>query len=101
MNYYVLPIIENCIFAGANNGQTVNAYRSNYGSGVSVPTFERGNYKTTDLIENTNANQTFTGITEVPYSATELFVDPVNGNFRIKSGGDFKGKGVAGDPIWW
>ena len=86
--------IEKCIFAGANSGQSVQPFTSLHNN---FSYFE-GSYKTNDLIEG---GFKFTNITEVPLSATELFVDAEGGDFHIKEGVDFAGRGEAGDPRWW
>lgn len=91
--------IEKCIIAGQmaneNGGVPINATRSAY-SGLSYSF--AGSYKTNDWTEG---DRKFTGIAETPYSASDLFVDPLNGNFRIKSTANFAGKGIAGDPRWY
>ncbi|ADY53889.1 hypothetical protein Pedsa_3354 [Pseudopedobacter saltans DSM 12145] len=52
-------------------------------------------YKTNDLKFVSNA----TGFLDYDGSASQLFVDPSTGNFRIKDNG-FAGKSTSGDPRW-
>jgi len=86
--------VTNTIFAGSNNGQKLNATYSNY----STYFLFTSSYMTSDIIIDRYG---FTDIT--PYSGTseDLFVDPANGDFHLKSTAKFPGKETAGDPRWW
>ncbi len=87
--------VENLIVSGANGGVLLNSTNGNYGN---VNISYGGSYKTNDLKID---QRPLADISEVPLSAEELFVDPANGNFRIKPGTGFAGTGVAGDPRWF
>lgn len=87
-------LVTNSIFSGPNNGAKVNSGYNNYS------TFLLFNlcYQTSDFVTNANA---FTNISSYSGTSNDLFVDPINGDFHIKSGASFAGRGVAGDPRWY
>ncbi len=62
-----------------------------------VEAFALGSYKTADFVVNTG--YPLSGVSEYERSSTDLFVDPANGNFRIKDA-NFSGSSNAGDPRW-
>ena len=99
-------IVEKCIFAGANANTTgdVISSRPIYAINVDNTGLTFGDsYMTSDLLKDTGqgATRRFVNINDVTESAPDLFVDPDNGDFHIKTGVTFDGKGVAGDPRWW
>ena len=90
--------IKNCIFgfSGANVG--ANGYR-----GTAVPVIT-GSYYSTDYVDDPNpVGLTSTSLkskmTSYSGKSTDLWTDPVNGNFTLKDT-NFAGKGVAGDLRW-
>lgn len=87
--------IQNCIIAGPNGGMALNSTNGNY-SNISIS--YAGNYKTKDVV---NGTRPLTGISEIPLTIEDFFVDPENGDFHIKEGIGFAGTGVAGDPRWF
>ena len=62
-----------------------------------VEAFALGSYKTSDFVVNTG--YPLSGVSEYERASTDLFVDPANGNFRIKDA-NFSGASNAGDPRW-
>jgi len=88
---------SNNIFAGNNAGATVNSLSfdmTTTGLNVSFG----GSYSTTDLEINKYG---FADITYFPGTTYDLFVDPDNGDFTVKSDSGFGGRGTAGDPRWF
>ncbi len=87
--------VENCIFAGTNNSGLLRNT-----SGTYDVTFDYSScYETSDLpIEE---GYELTNISTLSLTYDELFVDPDNGDFHIKSGTGFAGTGVAGDERWF
>lgn len=86
--------MTNTIFAGDNTGQKMNHGYGNYSAWLDFS----GCYMTSDFPEG---DKKFGNITHLDYTTEELFVDPRNGDFHIKEGVTFRGKGKVGDPRWW
>lgn len=82
---------ENNIISGNNAGADLKSFSLSYEGSFA------GSYRTNDMSINTD----FPDITVYPGAATDLFVDPANGDFSIKEGAGFGGTGIAGDPRWW
>lgn len=91
--------VDKCIFAGANGASTVKSINSNYANTASL-SFATS-YKTSDFPVSTATGVGFAGIKVVAVAGADLFTDPANGIFSIKSTVNFAGRGVAGDPRWW
>ncbi len=88
--------IENCIIAGPNNNTEL---RSTNGTYDNISISYANCYQTSDLpIEE---GYELTDITTLTLTYDELFEDPDNGDFHIKSGTGFAGTGVAGDERWF
>lgn len=90
---------SNNIIAGTNNGAPINATshdHANFGLAVSFA----GSYRTNEL-EIERASRDFADITVFNGTADDLFVDPAQGDFRIKPNNGFGGRGTAGDPRWF
>jgi len=86
--------VTNNIFAGNNGGGKLNSGYGDYSSWLDFS----GCYLTADLVQNTKK---FTNALQIELTTEELFVDPKNGDFHVKDGVTFAGKGKAGDPRWW
>lgn len=86
--------VTNMIFCGPNGGQKMNSGYGDYSGWLDFS----GCYLTADFPEN---SKKFFNAVRLDLSTEELFVDPQNGDFHLKPGVIFKGKGVAGDPRWW
>ncbi|SHG52825.1 protein of unknown function [Flavobacterium fluvii] len=87
--------VQNCIIAGPNGGTQLNSTNGTYSN---IPISYAGNYKTKDVPIGTRP---LTGITDIPLTIADFFVDPANGDFHVKPGIGFAGTGVAGDPRWF
>lgn len=85
-----------CIFAGDNAGMPAQA---TYGDYKNLSLTFAGSYKTIDMPEPTKYK--FTDVTIYEKTAFDLFEDPDNGVFYIKSNAGFAGNGSAGDPRWF
>src|SRR5690606_27394921 len=81
----------NNIISGSNNGTQLKSFSLIYDGSFA------GSYRTNEM----SIGQEFPNITVFQGSAEDLFVDPANGNFRIKSESGFGGRGTAGDPRWF
>ncbi len=81
----------NNIISGSNNGTQLKAFSLTYDGSFA------GSYRTNEM----SIGQEFPNITVFQGSAEDLFVDPANGNFRVKSESGFGGRGTAGDPRWF
>lgn len=92
-------IVDKCIFAGNNGGSTIKSINSNYANTASL-SFATS-YKTSDLPVSTATGVGFTGIKTVSVTGANLFTDPANNIFKIRTDVSFAGRGVAGDPRWW
>lgn len=87
--------ITNCVFGlGKASGGLTSVRGARAGSGTTIS--GAGNYGTSDYVVTSNA---IPGVTSYSKTSTELFTDPVNGNFKIADSG-FPGKYTAGDPRW-
>ncbi len=92
--------VSGCIFAGGNGGTTLQSFNASY-TALAAYSFS-SSYKTSELVVSTTAGKLFTGINALGYNSTDMFKDPVNGNFSVKlTLTQFAGKGYAGDPRWW
>lgn len=91
--------IRNNIFAGpnANMSGTSGAVTPGYNDYTFLD-FSENNYMTSDMKVG---NKKFKGMTQLEQTSDDLFVDPANGDFHIKSGTGFAGAGNAGDSRWW
>lgn len=92
-------VTNNNIVAGTNSGARINATshdHANFGLAVSFA----GSYRTNEL-QIERASRDFAEITVFDGTADDLFVDPANRDFHIKSGNGFGGRGTAGDPRWF
>lgn len=86
--------VTNTIFCGPNGGQKMNHGYGDYSGWLEFSSC----YMTSDFPED---NRKFTNALRLDFSTEELYVDPQNGDFHLKEGVVFRGKGVAGDPRWW
>lgn len=86
--------VTNTIFCGPNGGQKMNHGYQDYSGWLEFS----GCYLTSDFPED---SRKFTNALHLDKSTEELFADPQHGDFHLKEGVTFKGKGVAGDPRWW
>ncbi|MDP4208258.1 MAG: DUF5123 domain-containing protein [Bacteroidota bacterium] len=91
--------IDKCIFSGPNSTIQLKSFYANY-SGFTTYDFS-SSYRTSDLQINTGTGTTFTNLKVVSYTSANFFTDPTNGVFTLKTGIDFPGKGIVGDPRWW
>lgn len=86
--------VTSTVFAGTNGGSPIDSGNKDYSGFLDFS----GCYLTSDFqvksIPFTNAK-----ILAIPSS--ELFVDPVNGDFHYNPELRFEGEGKAGDPRWW
>ena len=91
--------IRNNIFAGpnANMSGISGAVTPGYNDYTFLD-FSENNYMTSDMKVG---NKKFKGMTQLEQTSDDLFVDPANGDFHIKSGTGFAGAGNAGDSRWW
>jgi hypothetical protein len=91
--------ITNCIFGKSwdelGMGNDVRGIRAGGATTVSVT----NSYQASDFV-STNPTYQISGL--LPYAGTSaaLFMDPDNGDFRIKDN-NFPGKGNSGDPRWY
>lgn len=85
--------VTSSIFSGPNGGSKTNAGNSDY-AWLSYA----GCYQTADLQID---NREFTDIRVLTYTASELFMDPDNGDFHFNPDLHFEGDGEAGDSRWW
>lgn len=84
-------IVTNVIFSGDNAGQLLGMYKNyDYIDFSSC-------YITSDLQQ---AKYGFTNINNYAGTSNDLFVNPENGDFHIKSIANFSGKKDAGDSRW-
>lgn len=89
----------NNIIAGTNSGAKLNATSYNYADFALSVSFA-GSYRTNEF-EIERESRGFADITIFNGSAADLFVNPDAGDFRIKPGNGFGGRGSAGDPRWF
>lgn len=86
--------INNCILGAAKTGTTNQVRGVRYAtSGTADGT---GSYSTSDYIVTVNP---ISNLTVYPKPSTDLFTDPLNGNFKIRDN-TFAGRTTAGDPRW-
>lgn len=78
--------IENCIFGKSADERTDKNIRSK------TPATVANSFRTTDFFK------VIKGVNDTEFSSTQLFKDPANGDFTIKTG-TLKEK--AGDPRWY
>jgi hypothetical protein len=90
-------VIQNCIFAKTWDEGLGNDARG-IQAGAATTVSVANSYQASDFISTNALYQ----ISLTPYSGTStaLYVDPANGNFRIKDNA-FPGKGNSGDPRWY
>ncbi|HEY5968847.1 MAG TPA: DUF5123 domain-containing protein [Chitinophagaceae bacterium] len=90
-------MITNCIFGKTWDEGLGNDARG-IQAGAATTVSVSNSYQTSDFISTNPLYQ----ISLIPYSGTSvnLYVDPANGNFRIKDNA-FPGKGNSGDPRWY
>lgn len=86
--------VSNCIF-GVGKGGSTTLRDIKIGSGSSVNA--SNNYRTSDYISS--GTNDFPNITTYPKPSTQLWKDPVNGDFTIIDSG-FPGKSNSGDTEW-
>lgn len=89
----------NNIIAGTNSGAKLNATSYNHGD-FALPVSFAGSYRTNEFEIERDARG-FADITLFNGNAADLFVDPDAGDFSIKPGNGFGGRGTAGDPRWF
>lgn len=92
-------LIERCLFAGNNGGTPLQSFYGNY-TNLAQFTFSTS-YRTNDLNTSTSTGKAFTGLNIISLSSLDLFTDPSNDIFTLKTGVSFPGQGVVGDPRWW
>ena len=86
--------VSNCIF-GVGKGGSTTLRDIKSGSGTSVNA--SNNFRTSDYVSS--GTNDFPNINVYTKSSTEIWKDPVNGDFTIVDSG-FPGKNNAGDPRW-
>ncbi|HEY4785612.1 MAG TPA: DUF5123 domain-containing protein [Bacteroidales bacterium] len=94
--------ISSNVFAGSNGGTNLASFYANY-TPLTSYSFS-SSYKTAELSTSTATGQSFTKLNALGINSTDLFIDPVNGNFKVKSTistTDFVDKGRVGDPRWF
>lgn len=89
----------NNIVSGTNSGAKLNAVSYDHAN-FGLPVSFSGSYRTNEF-EVERSSRDFADITLFNGSATDLFVDPDAGDFRIKPNNGFGGRGTAGDPRWF
>lgn len=84
-------IVTNCILGGDNNGESFGLYKNydyiDYSSCFITKDMTQGRYG-------------FTNINQYAGTSSELFTDPENGDFHIRTSANFNGRKDAGDPRW-
>lgn len=87
--------VSNCIFGTVKAGGTTQRdVRANAATTINAP----NTYRTSDYVSAGVAND-LPGVTTYPKSSTQLWQDPVNGNFKIIDN-TFPGRTNTGDPRW-
>lgn len=94
-----MMVVDRCIFAGNNGGTTLKSIGSNYPTTASI-SFSTS-YRTSDVSVSTAIGVGFTDLKALTIGSADLFTDPANNIFSIKSGISFDGRGKVGDPRWW
>lgn len=92
-------VVDKCIFAGNNGGATLKSMNSNYANVATLP-FSTS-YRTSEFPVSVATGVGFTDIKVLTISSADLFTDPANNIFSIKSGVSFDGRSKVGDPRWW
>jgi hypothetical protein len=93
-----VTLIKNNIFGvGLGTTATPAVYTVNGRRGTINET-SSNNYSTSDFVLTTSTTA-FGGTTAYSKLSTDLFTDPVNGNFKIKDSA-YSGKSTTGDPRW-
>lgn len=87
--------VSNCIFGVVKAGGTT---QRDVRAGSSTTVNSINNYRTSDYVSAGVTND-FQPIQTYPKSSTQLWQDPINGNFKIIDG-SFPGRSNAGDPEW-
>ena len=90
--------IRNCIFGKTWDDQGTGNDALGIRAGAATTISVADSYSTSDFIISTAAAQ-IPGLLSYPNTASALFTDPDNGNFKIKDA-SFAGKNTAGDPRW-
>lgn len=81
----------NNIISGSNSGAQLKSFSLTYDGSFA------GSYRTNEM----TISQDFPDITVFQGSATDLFIDPANGDFTVRPESGFGGRGTAGDPRWF
>lgn len=92
-------VAGNNIISGTNNGAPMNATSHDHANFALAISFA-GSYRTNEF-EEERPSRGFADITVFNSTADDLFVDPAQGDFRIKPNNGFGGRGSAGDPRWF
>lgn len=86
--------VTSTVFAGTNGGSPIDSGNKDYSGFLDFS----GCYLTSDFQVKSIP---FTNAKMLAIPSSELFVDPVNGDFHYKPELRFEGEGKAGDPRWW
>lgn len=86
--------VTSTVFTGTNAGSKINSGNKDYSGFLDFS----GCYLTSDFQVNSIP---FTNAKSLSMTSLDLFVDPMNGDFRYKPELKFEGEGKAGDPRWW
>lgn len=88
--------VSNCIFGVVKGGGTTQRdVRANAATTINAP----NTYRTADYVSAGVAND-FPSVIPYPKTSTQLWQDPLNGNFKIIDG-TFPGRSNTGDPRWY
>jgi Domain of unknown function (DUF5123)/Domain of unknown function (DUF4957) len=88
--------VSNCIFGvGKSGSTTIRDVKTGSSTIVNTP---GNNYRTSDYVSAGAAND-LPNIQVYPKPSTQLWQDPINGNFKIIDN-SFAGRTSAGDPRW-
>lgn len=87
--------VSNCIFGAVKGGGTASR---DVRAGAATTINASNNFRTSDYISAGAAND-LPGVTPYSRPSTQLWQDPVNGNFRIVDA-SFPGRTNTGDPRW-
>ena len=94
-----MMLVDKCIFAGNNGATTLKSISSNYPNTASISF--GSSYRTADVPVSIATGVGFTDIKVLTLGSLDLFTDPANNNFSIKTSASFDGRGKVGDPRWW
>lgn len=86
--------VTSTVFAGTNGGSPIDSGNKDYSGFLDFS----GCYLTSDFQVKSIA---FTNAKALAIPSSELFVDPMNGDFHYNPELRFEGEGKAGDPRWW